>query len=116
MLKAECRQCEKGESVGAERRESELLLTVADTGIGAPLCDRTRVIEELERGKRQSGAGLGLSLVKSLIGLHGGTVAIESATGRGTTIVCRLPTARRHPTRPDVRTPSSEPVETQEAA
>jgi signal transduction histidine kinase len=43
----------------------------------------------------RSGAGLGLSLVKSLIDLHGGAVSIDSAAGRGTTITCRLPTALR---------------------
>jgi signal transduction histidine kinase len=43
---------------------------------------------------RQSGAGLGLSLVKSLIELHGGTVVIESASGQGTRITCRLPVAQ----------------------
>jgi hypothetical protein len=70
-------------------------LIVADTGIGIPQSEQARVLEKFERGTRQSGAGLGLSLVKSLIELHGGTVMIESATGRGTRIVCRLPAARR---------------------
>ena len=44
---------------------------------------------------RQSGAGIGLSLVKSLIELHGGTVVIESASEEGTRITCRLPLAQR---------------------
>jgi len=80
--------------IEAERRESEMLLTVADTGIGIPLSDQARVLEKFERGTPRSGAGagLGLSLVKSLIELHGGTVTIDSAAGRGTTISCRLPT------------------------
>jgi signal transduction histidine kinase len=78
-------------SVEAERRGGELLLAVADTGDGIPQADQARVFEKFERGARQSGAGLGLSLVKSLIELHGGTVVIESAIGRGTKVVCRLP-------------------------
>jgi signal transduction histidine kinase len=78
-------------SIEAERRERELSLIVADTGIGIPLADQARVFERFERGKRQSGAGLGLALVKSLTELHGGTVAIDSAPGRGTRIICRLP-------------------------
>jgi signal transduction histidine kinase len=53
------------------------------------------VFDKFERGTPRSGAGLGLSLVKSLIELHGGTVTIDSAAGRGTTITCRLPTALR---------------------
>ena len=42
---------------------------------------------------RQSGVGLGLALVRSLIGLHGGTVVLTSETGKGTTVVCRIPAA-----------------------
>jgi signal transduction histidine kinase len=82
-------------TIEAERRDGELLLTVADTGIGIPPSDQARVLEKFERGARQSGAGLGLALVKSLIELHGGTVAIESATGWGTRVICRLPAAQR---------------------
>jgi signal transduction histidine kinase len=83
-------------TIGAERREAELLLIVADTGIGIPRADQARMLEKFEHGPRQSGAGLGLSLVKSLIELHGGTIGIESTVGRGTRIVCRLPIARRN--------------------
>jgi signal transduction histidine kinase len=79
----------------AARREDVLLLTVADTGVGIPAADQARVFEKFERGVCQSGAGLGLSLVKSLIELHGGTVVIESASGQGTRITCRLPVAQR---------------------
>jgi signal transduction histidine kinase len=81
--------------IEAERRENELLLTVADSGIGIPPSDQARMFEKFERGTPRSGAGLGLSLVKSLIDLHGGAVTIDSAAGRGTTITCRLPTALR---------------------
>jgi signal transduction histidine kinase len=49
------------------------------------------MFEKFERGVRQSGTGLGLALVKSLIELHGGNVVIESASGLGTRITCRLP-------------------------
>jgi len=79
----------------AERQDGELLLTVADTGVGIPPSDRARMLEKFERGSRQSGAGLGLALVKSLIELHGGTVAIEAANGWGTRVICRLPAAPR---------------------
>jgi signal transduction histidine kinase len=79
----------------AERRDGELLLTVADTGVGIPPSDRARMLEKFKRGSRQSGAGLGLALVKSLIELHGGTVAIESANGWGARVICRLPAAPR---------------------
>jgi signal transduction histidine kinase len=52
------------------------------------------VFEKFERGDptlSQTGAGLGLSLVKSLVELHGGTVTIESAPESGTIVRCHLP-------------------------
>jgi signal transduction histidine kinase/PAS domain-containing protein len=83
-----------------ERRGGELVLAVADTGVGIAAADHQRVFEKFERGNpqaRESGAGLGLSLVKSLVELHGGMVEIESEPGRGTTILCRLPAVLRLP-------------------
>ncbi len=90
---------------GAIRLEARLdgdnlVLAVADTGVGIPTADQERVFEKFERGNpqaRASGAGLGLSLVKSLIELHGGVVTIESEPGTGTTILCRLPARLRLP-------------------
>jgi signal transduction histidine kinase/PAS domain-containing protein len=81
-------------TLAAERHDGELALTVSDTGIGIPSADQERVFDKFERGDpqaRESGAGLGLSLVKNLIELHGGTVTLTSALGRGTTVSCRLP-------------------------
>ena len=59
---------------------------------------------------RQPGAGLGLSLVKSLIELHGGTVVIESASGQGTRITCRLPVAQPTVTAPTALAYRAEPL------
>jgi signal transduction histidine kinase len=58
------------------------------------MADQARVFEKFERGDpslAQTGAGLGLSLVKSLIELHGGTVSIESNPDTGTIVRCHLP-------------------------
>ncbi len=78
----------------AARREGDrVALVVADTGIGVAEEDRERIFEKFERGNpqaRQSGAGLGLSLVKSFIELHGGTVELQSRPGEGTTVTCWL--------------------------
>jgi signal transduction histidine kinase len=82
-------------SVEAERCGGELSLTVADTGIGISPSDQPRVFEKFQCGRRHSGAGLGLSLVKRLIELHGGTVAIQAMPDAGTRITCRLPLPQR---------------------
>jgi len=76
---------------------------VADTGVGIHADERERVLEKFERGNRprgrQSGvgAGLGLSLVKSFVELHGGDVQVESEPEEGTAIVCRLPRRAQTP-------------------
>jgi len=77
----------------AERSGDDLLLSVADTGIGIRPEDLERVFGKFERGGglSPSGAGLGLSLVKSLVELHGGRVEIDSEPGRGTCVTCRIP-------------------------
>jgi signal transduction histidine kinase len=81
--------------VTAETRDGELWLGVADTGIGIAAADRARALEAVERGARRSGGGLGLSLVRKLIELHGGTVGIDSGPERGTRVLCRLPLRHR---------------------
>jgi signal transduction histidine kinase len=80
--------------LSAERTDNEMLLSVTDTGIGIAPEDQERVFQRFERGDpnaRESGTGLGLALVKSLVELHGGSVKLESAPGQGTKAVCCLP-------------------------
>ena len=85
--------------ISAKRRSDEMLLEVADTGVGIPDGDRERVFGKFERGQetRQAGAGLGLSLVKSLIELHGGQVELQSQVGGGTRVICHVPLTRGDP-------------------
>jgi len=82
-------------TLAACREPDEVVLTVSDTGVGIPEPDQARVFERFERAVklgRHGGAGLGLSLVKSFVELHGGRVEIDSVEGQGTTVVCHLPT------------------------
>ncbi len=79
----------------AARDDADIVFVVSDTGRGMDEAERERVIKAFEKGNnnqsRQSGAGLGLSLVKSFIELHDGSVEIKSSAKRGTTVICRLP-------------------------
>jgi signal transduction histidine kinase len=95
--------------IEAERRENEVLLIVADTGTGIP---RPREPENCTDIPLRSGDGFGLALVKRLIELHGGTVTIDTAPDRGTTVTSRLPAAYRE----FAGVPNSHPVEKREAA
>lgn len=52
-----------------------------------------RRFEPSSKGGRRRGAGLGLSIVKSFVELHGGTVEIDTGEGRGTAVICRFPLA-----------------------
>ncbi len=78
----------------AEKQNGNLLLTVNDNGIGISQADQSRIFKRFERANirtGQAGAGLGLSVVKSIIEMHGGRIDIDSAPNRGSTIRCYLP-------------------------
>lgn len=78
----------------ARRHKGNIAIVVRDTGIGIEQENHQRVMEKFERGDpnaRESAAGLGLALTKSLIELHGGTVALDSTPGEGTAVTCLLP-------------------------
>lgn len=78
----------------ARRLPDTVHLSVIDTGIGIPLHDQDRIWNKFERSNsqaRQSGVGLGLSLVKSFIALHGGSITINSSINQGTQVTCILP-------------------------
>ena len=83
-------------TLSAARADDTVRLSVADNGIGIAAEHHARVFEKFARvdlGRREGGVGLGLSLVKSLVELHGGTVELESAPETGTRITCGLPAA-----------------------
>ncbi len=72
----------------------EVVLTIADKGIGIPQEDQTHLFEPFFRGSNVGtikGTGLGLKIVKDYIELHGGTISCESQPGEGTTFTVRLP-------------------------
>jgi signal transduction histidine kinase len=85
-----------GETVtlSAERRDEAIVFSVIDRGPGIPPEMMHRVFDWFEthpHGSRHRGAGLGLSLVRSFVELHGGEISIDSMVGRGTAVSCRFP-------------------------
>ena len=81
-------------SLAALRRGDEISIKVSDQGRGIPAEVIDKVFNRFHTetmGSRHRGPGLGLSIVRSFVELHGGTVAIESAAGEGTVVTCLLP-------------------------
>jgi signal transduction histidine kinase len=72
------------------RALSEIQLQVSDTGRGIPFHVQAHIFDRFV-GRDRGGPGLGLALVKALIELHGGWVALESEPGQGATFTCHLP-------------------------
>lgn len=77
-------------TIGGVMEAKGVRLWVADQGSGIEPNDQTRILEAFESGS-QGGAGLGLALVRKLIDMHGGLVAMQSEPGKGTTVTCHLP-------------------------
>jgi signal transduction histidine kinase/PAS domain-containing protein len=80
--------------ISARMDGGEFELAVCDQGPGVPEEKRDRIFERFETGKAKDhrhGAGLGLSIVKSFVELHGGRVYVEPAGKRGARFVCRIP-------------------------
>ena len=76
-----------------------IIVEVADDGPGIPPEDLPHIFEKMYRVEKEStraveGSGLGLSIVKRIVELHGGRIAVESTVGKGTTFSVRLPLAK----------------------
>ncbi|HSK27642.1 MAG TPA: GAF domain-containing protein [Jiangellales bacterium] len=82
-------------TVRATRLPAEVAVTVTDTGDGVPEADRERIFESFQQGTRAPGAhegtGLGLTLCRRIVALHGGRMWLESEVGRGSTFGFAVP-------------------------
>lgn len=77
-----------------ERLDKQIAFHIIDSGIGISKEDQQKIFSpfvQLQQNQRHTGAGLGLSLVKSIMDLHGGQVQLESDTDRGTHVTCLIP-------------------------
>ena len=88
-------------SLTLRRHGDAVQLTVADTGVGIPAAQLGSVFERFHRvqsqkGRSVEGTGIGLSLVKELVHLHGGAIAVDSVEGAGTTFTLSIPFGCAH--------------------
>jgi len=87
-------------TIAARRLHDDFEVAVRDSGIGLSEADVGTIFEEFRQidspyARSQQGTGLGLSLVKSFVELMGGSIAVTSALGAGSTFVIRLPLRQR---------------------
>nr|BBX82003.1 histidine kinase [Mycobacterium florentinum] len=99
--------------IAVNRDQTDAIITVTDTGVGVPaaeipwLFERFHRIED-SRARSTEGSGIGLALVKELIGLHGGTIAVDSQEGVGTSFVIRLGFGSAHLPTDEVSAPPAD--------
>jgi signal transduction histidine kinase/CheY-like chemotaxis protein len=95
-----------GLQVHGRREERQVLLTVSDTGIGIKSEDFPRLFQAFTQldarlARQYTGTGLGLSLVKRLAEMHGGSVSVESEFGKGSRFTIKLPWLPDNPLQAD---------------
>lgn len=78
--------------------DGQIVIEVADTGIGIPPADQPRLFQPFQRASNAvasaiQGTGLGLAIARSIVERHGGHVALESTVGEGATLTVVLPRA-----------------------
>ncbi|WP_381559140.1 SpoIIE family protein phosphatase [Streptomyces eurythermus] len=87
--------------VSVRGEDTHAVVTVADSGIGVPEAEMPRLFERFHRianarSRSNEGSGIGLALVRELVGLHGGEITAESTEGEGTAFTVRVPFGTAH--------------------
>jgi len=78
--------------IATSRRDGKAVITVADDGPGIPPALLPRIFDPFFTTKEVGqGSGLGLSIVHGIVERHGGTIAVDSTVGKGTTFTVSLP-------------------------
>jgi PAS domain S-box-containing protein len=88
-------------SVSLKEEQGMAVLRVADTGIGIPAAELPRMFDRFHRvqearGRTHEGTGIGLSLVKELVKMHGGTISVDSEEGHGSVFTVTIPLGKEH--------------------
>lgn len=81
--------------------DSEVILTVTDTGTGIPVDELPKIFDRFHRvegaqGRSFEGTGIGLALVRELVKQHGGVIHVSSDLGKGSTFTVSIPTGAAH--------------------
>lgn len=82
--------------VSAQQKAEEIWINVMDTGVGIPQRDCDRIFDRFYQvehtlTRRHEGMGLGLSIAKTMVELHGGRIWVESVVGKGSRFTVVLP-------------------------
>jgi len=98
LLDNAVKYCPEGSKVQVRLKThgGNIIVEVADNGPGIPEEDLPHIFEKMYRVEKEgtratAGSGLGLSIVKRIVELHGGQIAVESTVGKGTTFTVKLP-------------------------
>ena len=88
-------------SVSLRAEGADAVLRISDTGAGIAEAEMPRLFERFHRiptaaSRSNEGSGIGLALVRELVGLHGGAITAQSTQGSGTTFTVRLPFGHEH--------------------
>ena len=88
-------------SVNLFSENNKVVLQITDTGAGIPKKELPHMFERFHRvqgvaGRTYERTGIGLSMIKELIRLHGGTIDVESKEGKGSTFTVTIPTGKEH--------------------
>lgn len=95
---------------GTQEPDGFVTVSVTDNGVGIPPEDIPHLFDRFFRASTSegiSGTGIGLNLATELVAMHGGTIAVESDVGVGTTFTVRLPERQADPSRSAVAPPPS---------
>lgn len=88
-------------TVSSDVKDEYAFIRVTDTGLGIPKADQERIFQPFTQLDTQarSGLGIGLSISRRIVDLHGGKLSVESTPGRGTTFTVQLPVHIERPRR-----------------
>jgi signal transduction histidine kinase len=97
--------------VTVSQGDGHVRFVISDTGPGIPLEQQARIFEKFQQvenfvTRKHGGTGLGLALVKELVGLMGGEVHLESTPGKGTSVSFTLPLLTTPPSAPSADAPA----------